>query len=362
MTRRPEIDAFRGVLLLVMALTHLPTRASEYANQALGFVSAAEGFVFLSAFVASSVYSRLLRDQGPREARRRAGLRAVRLYGCHLALLSFTFTVGAALATHMGRPALLNLLSFYFSEPVWALPSAVVLLYQPPLLDILPMYVVFVALTPWALEIAQNRGWWRLLGLSAALWLAAQLGAGTFVYEKLSLAIGWPVPPEALGAFDWLAWQLLWVMGLCCGANPGKVTPSLPAVPSSRYIIGVALAAAVFFFAWRHQFGGRWFGLGDEPRVLDKWHLGPLRLVNFAAWAILTSTLVLPVFARLRVGTLSLLGRASLPVFVTHLLVCITSLGVVVDGAGSLRLAQEIGVLAASLASMLFVAWRHRFE
>ena len=47
--RQPELDALRGLLLLWMTMTHLPTHASEYANQPFGFVSAAEGFVFLSA-------------------------------------------------------------------------------------------------------------------------------------------------------------------------------------------------------------------------------------------------------------------------------------------------------------------------
>ena len=58
MSRRTELDSLRGLLLLLMALTHLPTRMSAYANQPLGFVSAAEGFVFLSAFLAGRSYER----------------------------------------------------------------------------------------------------------------------------------------------------------------------------------------------------------------------------------------------------------------------------------------------------------------
>lgn len=103
MTRRIEFDVLRGVLLVMMTLTHLPTRASAYASQPLGFVSAAEGFVFLSAFVASSGFSRLLQDHGPKQARQRAWSRAIRLYGLHLGLLFFAFTIAATLALRMGR-------------------------------------------------------------------------------------------------------------------------------------------------------------------------------------------------------------------------------------------------------------------
>lgn len=49
MTRRWELDALRGLMLVLMTLTHLPTRLSSPLGQPFGFVSAAEGFVLLSA-------------------------------------------------------------------------------------------------------------------------------------------------------------------------------------------------------------------------------------------------------------------------------------------------------------------------
>jgi hypothetical protein len=49
MHRFLELDALRGLMLMWITLTHLPTVLSAYVNQAFGFVSAAEGFTFLSA-------------------------------------------------------------------------------------------------------------------------------------------------------------------------------------------------------------------------------------------------------------------------------------------------------------------------
>ena len=46
-----ELDILRGFLLLWMAFTHLPTFANVISNQTFGFVSGAEGFIFLAAFM-----------------------------------------------------------------------------------------------------------------------------------------------------------------------------------------------------------------------------------------------------------------------------------------------------------------------
>src|SRR5580658_8184500 len=98
MTRCNELDAMRGILLLVMAVTHLPTGLNPYADQPFGFVSAAEGFVFLSAFLVGSIYSPLLLERGVAYVREHLWKRARRLYGYHLGLLVFVFTIVAALA------------------------------------------------------------------------------------------------------------------------------------------------------------------------------------------------------------------------------------------------------------------------
>ena len=55
---RPELDALRGLFLVWMTLTHLPTRFSDFVNQPIGFVSAAEGFVFISALLVGRIYMR----------------------------------------------------------------------------------------------------------------------------------------------------------------------------------------------------------------------------------------------------------------------------------------------------------------
>lgn len=89
MSRRWELDALRGLMLVMMTLTHLPTRFSDSITQPLGFVSAAEGFVLLSAFMAGSIYTRRALRAGIPAMREAFLFRALKLYACQLATLLF---------------------------------------------------------------------------------------------------------------------------------------------------------------------------------------------------------------------------------------------------------------------------------
>ena len=149
--RRPELDALRGLFLVWMTLTHLPTRFADFVNQPLGFVSSAEGFVFISALLVGRLYIREL-VQNPPTCARRLWKRSLKIYGYHLLMLALAFTVVAGFAVHTHKAALTNLLTFYLAHPLVAIVGSVLLLYCPPLLDILPMYVTFLFFTPMVLS------------------------------------------------------------------------------------------------------------------------------------------------------------------------------------------------------------------
>ena len=79
--RRIELDALRGLMLVWITCTHLPTIASTYVNQPFGFVSAAEGFIFLSALFTGRIYYRLLTRDGLPKMSSTLWLRTLKLYG-----------------------------------------------------------------------------------------------------------------------------------------------------------------------------------------------------------------------------------------------------------------------------------------
>ena len=168
-------------MLVLMTLTHLPTRLSEPFGQPFGYVSAAEGFVLLSAYMAGLVYGRLAKYRGIDAMRVAFWLRARKVYLCHAALLIFLFTVIAALGMKVEQPAVRYLMDFYLQEPARALASGLFLLYKPPLLDILPMYVIFMLTSPIALAWARYHGWRAIIAGSLTLWVLAQFGLGQWL-------------------------------------------------------------------------------------------------------------------------------------------------------------------------------------
>jgi len=317
MQRNPAIDILRGVLLLLMTMSHLPTVWSASLGEPLGFISAAEGFVFLSAFLAGKLFQVRQEREGPRAATRWMLGRALQLYLLHLALLVLAFTVVAWIGTTFERPAVRNLLDFYFQAPGTAVVSSAMLFYEPPLLDILPMYVLFLLCTPLVMRIASRWGWRWVLAPSALLWVAARFGLRALVYSYLHGVAGSEMPSTG-GSFDLFAWQLLWVLGLWFGALGFGRTRE--AIASGGGLLTVALAVSFAMFAWRHYSGP--MGFSDMPHHLfwiDKWTLSPVRIINFAALLCVGIGFGKNLAQRVRMPPLEAIGRASQWVFVAHI-------------------------------------------
>ncbi|TFZ05590.1 OpgC domain-containing protein [Ramlibacter henchirensis] len=319
--RRWEIDLLRGLMLVLMTVTHLPTRLTDPLGQPFGYVSAAEGFVLLSGYMAGLVYGRLAFDKGIAATRRAFRRRALVVYACHAAMLVFLFTVIAVIGIRVDEPAVKNLMSFYLQHPVQALAGGLLLIYQPPLLDILPMYVLFMLASPSAFWLGLRYGWHWVLAGSATLWLLAQFGLAEWLYDLATIVTKLPVPYEETGAFNGFAWQLLWVVGLWLGASRHMDDP-----PSLRFppaVVAIAVILAVIGFAWRHSVGQAPFEADAQMNLwFDKWRLGPLRLLNLAALLVVTLRFG-PRLARAlpRLRPLEQMGSASLAVFCAHLVV-----------------------------------------
>ena len=360
MERQTELDWLRGLMLVLMTMTHLPTWFSAHAGQPFGFVSAAEGFVFLSAFLVGSVYTHKARTRGYAVMRRALWGRALKVYLAHIGLLLFLLLVLVPIAVSHNAQAITGLASYYLERPHLALVSGLILAYNPPLLDILPMYVLFLALSPLALRLATQRGWALLLALSAVLWLFAQYDGGLHVYKSLAALVGWPVPYGATGAFSFMAWQLLWLVGLRLGAVNGVA--DLPRSPiGDRRWPGfgmlAAMSVAAVVFTWRHVVGQAPFGSDAMLNALfDKWHLGPLRLLNFAVLALIVVH-VRPVLVEWAAhSSIATLGRASLTVFSAHLLICLALLTIIGEAARPHLSVFETLLLLGTLAALYGVA------
>jgi hypothetical protein len=146
------------------------------------------------------------------------------------------------------------------------------------------------------------------LAVSALGWIAAQfkLDAG-FISNPPALL------PLCRGSFDLPAWQLIWVAGLALGETALR----RPVLARSRRFGLVAFSAPIVLAGLlaRHGF------LPVNPHWylwMDKWTLGPLRILNFAGWVVFLLAWNPRVPAGL-LAPLALLGRHSLAVFSFHL-------------------------------------------
>jgi hypothetical protein len=357
--RRPEIDALRGLFLVWMTLTHLPTHFSDFVNQPFGFVSSAEGFVFLSALLVSRLY---IRKAAEDEAALRAKLwkRALKIYGYHVILLALAFTIAAAFAVTTYRAALSNLLDFYLAHPFTAIVGSLLLIYCPPLLDILPMYVIFLLLSPYVLAFASRRGWRPLLALSTFVWLLAQFGLRTWVHDLVVRITHLHIPLQETGAFNLFAWQLIWLLGMWIGARSADphANGGLPFRHLPGYAYPVAAAVCLFFLGVRHGWLGPHLTEQALSPHLDKWQLAAPRMLNLIAFSILIYWFRKPVKRIVLVEPFLTLGKASLEVFCAHIVFVFIALALLYGEFTQLNGIYAAATLILTFTGLILVAIR----
>jgi hypothetical protein len=353
--RRPELDALRGLFLVWMTLTHLPTRLSELVNQPFGFVSSAEGFVFLSAMLVATLYIHQA-AQDSEGMRSKLWKRALMIYGYHVIMLAMVFSVVATFAAHTHRAALTNLLDFYLAHPVTAIIGSLLLIYCPPLLDILPMYVTFLVLTPYILNVAVRRGWNRILIVSGLVWLLAQFGLRTWMHSLVVHVTGLHIPLQETGAFNLFAWQAIWVLALWLGAKSAQGENPLSKVPN--YVFPMSAAVCLFFLGVRHD----WLGPHLTQEVLglslDKWQIGPLRVLNLFAFSCVVYWSRKHLTRLVMVEPLLTLGKASLEVFCAHLFFVFVGLALLYGEVTELHGPYALILLTITFTALILVAIR----
>jgi hypothetical protein len=353
--RRPELDALRGLFLVWMTLTHLPTRVSELVNQPFGFVSSAEGFVFLSAMLVATLYIHKAQEDSD-GVRSKLWMRALRIYGYHLIMLAMVFTVVAAFAAHTHRAAIYNLLNFYLAHPATAIIGSLLLIYCPPLLDILPMYVTFLLLTPYVLSVAVRRGWTRILMVSGVIWLLAQFGLRTWMHNLVVNATGLRIPLQETGAFNLFAWQAIWVLALWLGAKSTQGQNPLGKLPG--YVFVISGAICLFFLGVRHDWLGPHLTQEALGLSLDKWQIGPLRMLNLFAFSCMIYWSRKYLTKMVLVEPFLTLGKASLEVFCAHVFFVFVGLALLYGEVTELHGPYALVLLIITFSALILVAIR----
>ncbi|MBX9701963.1 MAG: OpgC domain-containing protein, partial [Acetobacteraceae bacterium] len=308
-----RVDFFRGIALWFIFIDHVPGNAlGQLTLRNLALCDATEAFVLLAGYAAGLAYGATMDRQGWGLSAAQLARRVGTLYVAHIFLfVIFTAQVGLSAAT-LDQAAYLDELHLdaFGEQPYRALLEALLLRFQPAFLDILPLYIVLLALLLPALPLLRRPV--LLLGLSLALYLATRL---TGLNLPGWLQGGW--------FFNPLAWQLLFFIGCVLGYRPPGAPA--PAVPRHPVLIGlsVLLLALGAGAVW-----ATWLGPQALERLpeqvasvlveVDKTGLHPFRLMSILALAYLLGHAV-PTRARWlesrAAAPFVLLGQHGLPVF-----------------------------------------------
>jgi hypothetical protein len=341
--------------MFIILFAHIPWNAwANWIPARFGFSDATEIFVFCSGVASALAFGRVFERRGWALGAARIVQRIWQVYWAHIGVFVATVAVlGAAQAAFPGGRYLADLnLAPFLADPAGGLLGLLTLTYVPNYFDILPMYLVILGLIPVAMAAA-GRG----LGLAAtgsvALWCLAAVGTLELPAEPWS---------DRAWFFNPFSWQLLFFAGFAFGRGwlrPPAFNGKL-ALAAAAVLIAAAPVSCQFGFECHAAWGtAPW--LGDAHRALfpliDKTHLGPLRIMHFAALAYLAYSLAGEGGRRL-VGPLcagvALVGRQTLAVFMTGLVLA-QALGVALDRLGH-GWAAQTGVNVVGCATLVVVA------
>ena len=167
---------------------------------------------------------------------------------------------------------------------------------------------------------------------------------------------GISVPLDSAGAFDTYAWQLLWMVGLALGSiNAEAIAGEAPGdapVGIPRWLLKVSIGVALVYLVLRYSPTDHWIDMNVFGWLIDKWHLGPARVINFAAIAIILVRFGARIATLPFVRPLASLGQASIEVFSVHVLCCIGGDALSHDADPNLPWWQQGLLLTVTLAAL----------
>lgn len=349
--RNLSLDSLRGLMLIIITINHTSGPFHRYTYQTFGFVSAAEGFIFLSGILLGLVNGKRLLKYTTEAVRITIFRRTLTIYIYHLATLlaiSLPLFFYRSINSHWN---LSHELFIFLDHPIEALLHYSFLLYQPTFLDILPMYVIFIFWGFFALVGFNNDKAHVVLAGSFLVWLLSQISWLSIFQVNLE-----NYPFIRLDSFNPFSWQLLFTIGCYlgyCGSRGKTVIQTTPTLTKIAFFI------AVSFFIIRH------FPDKTSPLVqlvtdnALRYNLGIVRLINFAVIAYLIQAVINSGW-QLRSLWLETLGQHSLQVF-TFQIIFIYYISPFRESIHSLGSSFEVVFQLTFVAILIIPALAHKY-
>jgi hypothetical protein len=349
-----RLDFFRGIGMFIILIAHITGNPwTLWIPARFGFSDATEMFVFCSGMASALAFGALFGRAGWLMGTLRIVHRIWQVYWVHLGVFFVTLVLMLALNLTAAFPrdevGALNLYPF-LNNTGPNLIGLLTLTYVPNYFDILPMYLVILALIPVMMALARLDV--RLaLAASLALWALATAGL------NLPAELWFTKPSVRPWFFNPFAWQLVFFTGFALMAG------WLPAPPIRRWLVWTAVAVVLLSvpFAWSKVISQ--VELIREVRkaaapLFDKTDFGLLRYVHFLSLAYLAWVAVGPFGVRLQRGGLAgeaialvcRVGQQSLAVFAASMVLA-RVLGAVLDLAGG----GAVAALVVNLAGFVLI-------
>ena len=363
--REARLDFFRGIAMFIIFIAHLPLNPwNDYIPARFGPSDATEMFVFCSGFASAIAFGGSFRRHGFAIGTLRiaasllAGLlvasRPVPDRGRHRG----AWAPGGPAASTMSRRSTCSISSPSRRQGIAGL---VTLTYVPNYFDILPMYIVVLAMVPAVMALAR-------LGPPMAL-------AGCVTLYLAQLAFDWDLPAEWWSDrpwfFDPFGWQLIFFTGFAFGSGwlpePPRRRALFWAGPAVRAGDGAAQLAAACGRAGNGSTSSASCSCRSRTRPTSascatctswRWPTSPCGVVNPYRHA-LSGRWAAPIV---------LVGQQALPVFLWSMSLAF-ALGMVLDALGRSWLTVGLANLGgfASLVAVAALArlmraqpWRQR--
>jgi hypothetical protein len=313
-----RVDLLRGFCIFAMVVDHFGGDSWLYAITGGNrfYVSAAEGFIFISGFVMGQAY-RSKRDRSGLPAAMAEALRRARTLYLATVALTLIFSVlylYTDIALWTGRDFGLGIDSWQEIAV-----ASLTLHYTYHGTDILAMYTLLLLVAPLVLLMLSTGEWYWVLIPSWLLWLTYQ------VYPE-EASIPWYIRHGE--NFPLAAWQVLFVTGHVLGFNRSALTSWLQRFRRLRVVLvalGIAITLALVSLAWGADKGVQFAFFDIDPNVLDesffKVPLRPGRIIAFLSVAIVGYTMATYLWVPLKrvLGWLMLpLGQAALYSYIVH--------------------------------------------
>jgi hypothetical protein len=337
--RDVRLDFFRGLGMFIILIAHITNNPwTLYIPARFGFSDATEMFIFCSGMASAIAFGAVFARAGFLMGLFRVVYRIWEIYWVHIA--TFMLTLGAMLIINRtglfsrDEVGALNLVPFL--KPTGNnVIGLITLTYVPNYFDILPMYIVILALIPVMVLLARVHVYLALTA-SALLWLAAattNLNLPAEFWFSNNSTRQW--------FFNPFSWQLVFFTGFAF------MSGWLPAPPRKRELVIAAAAILIISlpFAWHVTIGEFEFIKAwrkDWKLFFDKTDFGIFRYVHFLALAYiawfaagvagenLTKTKFMTSFTRV----LTRVGQQSLAVFASSIVLA-RVLGAVLNELGS---------------------------